>query len=1046
MSNSGTSRMAKGITLLLVLFISFVLSLVMVAAQELTIQTPDNSSALTIGEDLHLNFTSDDTIRVNYSLDGITPIPLGNGTSFLAPLMGVLDYDVVANGNHGILIGIDHDGDITTHLHSFVVNDDIAPILALNITNGSSVDGPYLELTLLVISSEYGLLSHNFNGEGFSLTKDFGEDKYAILNLTPQEGANVLDINVSDVQGNHIIHHYEFDFTPTGRCDDAIQNGQETGIDCGGNCPVCIPFDVTTNKATYETTETPTITVLSREFSVVNVTIRKEGEVVWRHEFKPAFSGSPIFQTKAITNTSNEGAYSINATMHYLNLSEYLAPSFEMTEPAPPPLQVSISVNATTIDKNDYLKLSSSVSGNNTPVTYNWDFENDGSIDFNGQNITRQFTQNGSYTINLSIADQEGRTTHIIKSLLVRKVFDVLVYVIDNSSKASLNGIIVELGYKEKNTTGSGLSAISIREGTYDLFIYEEGFRSYGEKIEVDHPITYYANLTPIDVTSPKLVLTSPLPNETLYDNTIEFSFEISDESKTTCTLYTRGGGVLWKLEDIASYTQQGTGSFTLEGLIQGDYEWKIECRDTEGNLNSSEARTFTIDPEAQPNTISQELENKVLQTDEMSNRINDALEELEKMDAKRRSVADQIQFKKTLERALLEIKRATRDINSLKWRKLNDTQLDIETKKIIARVDALRDTTPATFTILESAEFVSYPTDESIATALSIIINDTNKKLTKREITRLLEKNEELQSLLTITTKAILIETEFLYGAKKKQTVINKKIKTGETDFSRMRFFEIIPKTLAPDINDTETFFDYDIIDRDPIIEIDINEIKEYTYILQRQASSKDAEELSSVLVSVDLTTPKKNRITGLSFITSLTEGLAETVDMRLIAEIIIILLLIIVYLVYTIGSVENLKHILDSKEVKYLHGLILGAEEVVEQRQYDQAKEAYKSVVDQYRHLDKDDKEHLKPAIAQLTNNLNLLYINNLLLEADAIMGKDKKLMKTHYQKIQSLYKIIPKTHKAKVHQKCVMLHNSISGKPAQAGTPPQQPQQPN
>ena len=104
-------------------------------------------------------------------------------------------------------------------------------------------------------------------------------------------------------------------------------------------------------------------------------------------------------------------------------------------------------------------------------------------------------------------------------------------------------------------------------------------------------------------------------------------------------------------------------------------YQWKVKCVDREGNSNSSETRTFTTNNNAILNELSVNLDDQDKETEDIIGQINKIIESLEQLGTKEKEAAEDMQLKKTLEKAITQINRANRDLHSLKWRNLNDTE-----------------------------------------------------------------------------------------------------------------------------------------------------------------------------------------------------------------------------------------------------------------------------------------------------------------------------------------------------------------------------------
>ena len=121
--------------------------------------------------------------------------------------------------------------------------DATAPVITLN---GASV----IDLTEGDTYTELGATAtDNIDGD-ISANIIIGGD---VVNANTA-GTYVVTYNVSDAAGNvanQVIRTVNVAPAPT--CNDGIQNGDETGVDCGGSCAPCSASDVVLNEGYFET-------------------------------------------------------------------------------------------------------------------------------------------------------------------------------------------------------------------------------------------------------------------------------------------------------------------------------------------------------------------------------------------------------------------------------------------------------------------------------------------------------------------------------------------------------------------------------------------------------------------------------------------------------------------------------------------------------------------------------------------------------------------------------------------------------------------------
>ena len=993
----------------------------------ITITSPDNSSNLSSGENIYLNFSANETIDANYTLDAGEKIALGENTSFLSLLNGSLPHGVLANGQH--TIGINYSGGRLEH--TFTVADSAAPSISLNITNNSEQSEITFSLPVKITLSEYGNISYNANNNGFTAFEDAGTGRKKEIALPVMEGKNNLTIKARDFNGNERQEFYKFNFTEIGSCSDARQNGQETGIDCGGSCSSCVPFNASTGQLQYNLTDSVYATVIARVNSTVNMTVRKNNAVTYRHLFQPLFSGFPISEIRKIENTSNAGNYTITADMHYINVTETITRQFEVLAPQSNPLSVTINANRTSIDEGKAVTFSATVSGNTGTVTYKWDFENDGTIDSTESNPTKLFQFNGTYDVNLTVKDSFWNQTDI-ETISVRKMFNFTVTVRQNGTGTAIQNAIVSVDDEEKNTSSSGQASFTVYKGSHDIEIAKRGYNKLSKDISINannQEVSF--NLTLKDEKAPIVYLISPQNDTIISSRNVTFTYAAADGGYMTCRLYYEPYSLPFSSVK-ASNSSVLTGSsnnFKVANMPNGDYRWKVDCIDRSGNLNASQTYSLVVNEEAVINELSVDLDQSDRDTESLVQQIRSAIEDSGSLTGKEKEAADAIRLKEMLERSITSLDRANRDLHSLKWRKLNESELEKETQKILDRVEEIRKTTPRVIEVAESTEFVNYPGRPEIAEGVSVLLNQTNLKFSRREKEQLISHNLNLQSAITVTTKAKIVNFEYISGDRRTYTLIHKIVKVN-SNISDYVFYEVIPKEIAKDLNETELLFDHEVVQYDPIVRIDLNKIEEYSYLIKKSISLDDSESIKSMLLDKSLKIESKGIFIGLSILESAATSFINAADIRLILEIAAIVLLAGFYFVYSMGGIEKFAHLLGGKELKELKKIIEEANADAAAMNYENASLKYRQITEKFRALEKEKRERVKQAVTDMAHRLNMLYVHKLADEAESsIMANDKKASFAIYKKIQSLYSIIPREHKAEVSKKCMELHSKIS-----------------
>ena len=160
----------------------------------LTIISPDNTTALESGENIYLNFTTNLAISANYSFDNNPEKVLGTNTIFSDLLEGTLLYNTLENGEHSITITLwDNNSNIAQHNRSFRVWDIYPPNISIkhngvDLNNSEIHNQSYTSIT--IISDEYANISYKLNDDDYSTSEDLDSDKTIDLNLDLKAGTN----------------------------------------------------------------------------------------------------------------------------------------------------------------------------------------------------------------------------------------------------------------------------------------------------------------------------------------------------------------------------------------------------------------------------------------------------------------------------------------------------------------------------------------------------------------------------------------------------------------------------------------------------------------------------------------------------------------------------------------------------------------------------------------------------------------------------------------------------------------------------------------
>ncbi|MCK5282036.1 MAG: PKD domain-containing protein [Nanoarchaeota archaeon] len=996
-----------------------------------TIISPNNKTSLIKGEDVYLNFTLNITVMASYSLNSGNYVPLGLNNSFSSKLNGSLPFDVIGNGRHNLTIYLmDNLSDIINYTYSFTVNDTLAPDIYVNVDgielNNSIVNRENHTIVINIISDEYSSISYKLNDDEYQNT-NLDENKSVSINAELQDGKNNLTININDMQGNSRLLEYGFNFELLPTCTDGVQNGDETSIDCGGSCEECIPFDVSLEKYTFDLGETVEVTILARANSAVDLKVLFNGNVI-DSEYIPSYSPDfPIYITKTINNIDEEGNYEIQAAMYYMNTSENKVLSFYVNDPAPQnPLSVSIKANTTSIKEGEAIEFGAAISGNTSAASFNWRFD-DGSTSTQ-TNPKHTYNQNKTYTVNLTIT-WNGWTKTDKETITVKEPFKIIIEV-ENEDGRDIENAEVEFDDIKKNTSSDGKASFIIAAGTYDFTVSKENYIEYSNSTKITENKTIRVKLTEYetyygyDNKEPAITLSGPADNEKINQEKVTINYKVLDSSAVNCTLYINIDEGWWVEKAYEkNITEDSEISFVIDDLENKHYQWKIECVDKYGNSQVSETRNFNV---SNTNIITT---NQGISIDEAINKIGISISNLVYLERNEKEASDALKLKELLEKSIKNLERAKRDLNNIKWRKLNETKTEELRLSIIDRIENIKRSTPNTIKVIETKEFVGYPDKEDVRNISLHVLESENKKYKKREKEEYVSYNQELQNLISITTKSKAIEVGYISGETGRITLIEKEINIKESS-EDLSLVESIPKAIAANTSCINALFDYAVILEDPMIRLNMP-MEKYVYYVNKEIPLDKIKEIKSVLIANDI--DEKTMITGFAVFGGLPGNLVQTSNMRLIIEILIIIILIIIYVAFT-SDLRKLKYFITDrttlKNIKEVNQTVDKALVDLQNNQYEKAKALYKNTNTTFKQLPEDMRKDAYKKITHLSGKLNVFHINKLIDKAFfSLENHQVAAASSAYKHVNKIYKVIAPRYKSNVLERCNELYKKLN-----------------
>lgn len=969
------------------------------SAQSSVITVVLPNSTVDYSENIPVKFTIDADTNAVYSVNGAenqTPVKSSgnNQTNFTDSI-----DEVFENGVHNITI-YELEGALIES-HQFIVNDTTAP--QINISpklDGSYFNGTTKKINIKINSSEAGNYSYSINSAN-PVAGAFDSSKTVNIEVDVKDGQNSLTIEALDINGNKLTKQYNFNYLWVGgSCSDGVQNfhdnQNESGVDCGGSCSNCVDFTLETDKQSYQKDEQVTIVVSHRSDANHNITI-----------VGPSLSTSMTSVGGATYFIFPEqvGTYTITVKMHYLNLSpQTVTKTFAVTEPQNP-LQASIVASKTQIGIGNIINLKAQLTGNTSLATYEWNFVNPSTVDSTVSSINRTYDTPGNYIVNLT-AYWDGWNTTSSVNIKVHPNYNITVNVTDENDEP-LTADVIKIGdLVVQNKVGH---FFNVPYGQTTLEVNKSGYLNYSNTFTVNENEKYNIRLGFEDNIPPTVSLVGPL-NGTIIDSpNVNFIYEVTDQSLSTCTILVSEDGNWWI--DVNSTLKQNSMHSYSHPLNGTGLQWRVECVDSKGYVGLSEIRSIGVSSSVESIVTLQEI-------DVILSNITEIKKSIARYSRLESQAAQAMKLEDNLDIISKELERTNRDLFNLKWRKVTEEERKELRDEYLSKVEDLKNNITTELVVVKDGEFVSYPTDISISEISEIYAKKYLDFLSNSQIADYSEQNQEIQKQITLTTNYKHLELTSYSGQVKRLTLVERKIDSN-LNGTDVAFIEQIPKDVATNALDINFYFKAKVLESDPVIEL-LEDTQKYAFSLESFKSPVEIQKINSVGVLKEYN-PKAKSPTGFAVLS--LEPITGS-GSRLIIEIIIVIILGGFYLVYS-GRI----HAFGDNTTKEVKQLIKDTYNHIESKNYAKSKENYTNLSNKYKDVKPKDKSQIYSQLTDIRHKLNALYVlDKIKLAENAIANNAKKDALSIYQELTRVYKTIPKEYKKEVYQPCVELHKKM------------------
>ncbi|WP_231589806.1 PKD domain-containing protein [Methanosarcina siciliae] len=382
-----------------------------------------------------------------------------------------------------------------------------------------------------------------------------------------------LTVQFTDTSVNYPTS-WAWDFDNDGMTDSTEQNPSHTYVTPG---TYTINLTVTNDAGEDSEISTDYITVTAPAVPVArfsaNVTL---GDVPLAVAFTDESTGNATswawdFDNDGMTDSTEQnpshtyvtpGTYTVNLTVANGAGSDDETNTDYITVVLPPLPEADFSINATYGDAP--LTVAFSDASTNSPTSWTWDFDNDGTIDATTQNPAYTYEQAGTYTVNLTASNAAGSDSEVKTDLIT------VTGKVDLTTTASL-----ATTYPIYNNT---MQATILNEGAENAGAFNLTFRVNGINKTVNVAGLDAGNNTTISITDIRRHAGDIVSMTVTVDpeNTITEINETNNEYSTTETISTTGqkynGGRYSNGYDLVNNVFYTEGNVGVAVAISGSY------------------------------------------------------------------------------------------------------------------------------------------------------------------------------------------------------------------------------------------------------------------------------------------------------------------------------------------------------------------------------------------------------------------------------------------------------------------------------------------
>ncbi|MGV8172555.1 MAG: PKD domain-containing protein [Candidatus Woesearchaeota archaeon] len=783
-------------------------------------------------------------------------------------------------------------------------------------------------------------------------------------------------------------------------------------------------FNITLSKSEFGLGELGYYTIDASNNSNVSITICPIASGWVQCYMTPPFINESFPKTQALPYTNKTGKYLIEGVMRYNNYTLIRNATYDTTNTLT--AEITQSQNKGVV--GDQITFNATASSGVPPYNYKWTLHDN--TKFTGIGAFKKYTAAGTYRVNLTVSDSQGNNYSTYTNVVIKNKYTLTVIVSDVRNNNRLKESTVELDDEVLQVDNNGIATFTMPEGQYDLRVFRESYRSYSEDIDLDTTRTIYVNLSFYDLTPPKITLLTA--NDVMFNReSVDLKFKAEDASNVACSLYIAESNSSWyTLKDSGDNLLVNTQyTFEIRDLINGAYKWKIECFDSDNNKGYSEEREFMVSDG--------EITLALQTSSQLSDNINAALDNLDKLSGDESDIAEVLSIKADLKYLLDRINSLDRDMHDLSYRRDLDENGRIDAQKnLTERIAYLKNSTPVALSVKESKTFVKYVHDEDLESLLEEYASIKNMNINNKLF---LESTKLVQSKVIISTRVRNVELYYLDGRIKDITIVLRDIQAAKIEDDQsirnsntITFVEVIPKTISQTTKKINMLNkEYTILKDAPLIEYPSN-TKSIIYYLDGMIPLEEFQNADTVMIEKNINTVKST--TGLSIL-----GIESISDINVDGRgvmIILIVLLIIFYIVINFDLIEKIRGLNIGfmglgykKRISFIKVLVNDAMDYLKAEDYDKAALIYREIKLSYEGANDNIRREVYDESFDLCNQLDMAYALNLLDKAEYFIRlNDRNNAIIEFEKLESTYNRLNESYQKKIDDRFHTVMNSM------------------